>query len=83
MSSNIATYIEQLREIVVGEQHSDVSKSKALKVLLRWDADWATEHLEDFVKADSIWAIEIAMRLEEKRTGEVSGLGLIPDDDED
>lgn len=82
MASNISTYIQQLRDIVTGEQHSDVSKSKALKVLLRWDTDWAQEHLEEFVKSDRIWAIEIAMRLEQKKQGEITGLGILEDDDE-
>ena len=82
MTSSISTYIQQLRDIVGGEEHSDVSRSKALKVLLRWDSDWAQEHLEEFVESDRIWAIEIAMRLEQKKQGEITGLGILEGDDE-
>jgi glycerate-2-kinase len=82
MASKISDYIKQLRDIASGEQYSDVSKSKALKVLLRWDTEWAQEHLKEFVESDRIWAIEIAMRLEQKKQGEVTGLGILEGDDE-
>jgi len=44
--------------------------------------EWAETQLQRFIEADYVWAIEVAMRLEQKRQGSVSGLGLLEGDDE-
>lgn len=68
--------IQTLKDVVDDEMSPENDRESCLKKLFKYDPDYAEEQLELYVERRRPWAIDMAIKIEERKDSVVGGVGI-------